>query len=60
MKGRRHTAEQIVRKLHDADRLIAESESMAVVLKQLGSPSRLTTAGASVGVRNCDHALARP
>lgn len=36
MKGRRHTPEQIVRKLHDADRLIAEGKSMAVVLKQLG------------------------
>lgn len=35
MKGRRHTPEQIVRKLHDADRLIAEGKSMAVVLKQL-------------------------
>lgn len=36
MKGRRHTPEQIVRKLHDADRLIAEGKTMAVVLKQLG------------------------
>jgi len=36
MKGRRHTPEQIVRKLHDADRLIGEGKSMAVVLKQLG------------------------
>jgi transposase-like protein len=36
MKGRRHTPEQIVRKLHDADRLIAEGKSMAVVLKHLG------------------------
>ncbi len=36
MKGRRHTPEQIVRKLHDADRLIAEGKSMAIVLKQLG------------------------
>lgn len=35
MKGRRHTPEQIVRKLHDADRLIAEGKSMAIVLKQL-------------------------
>lgn len=35
MKGRRHTPEQIVRKLHEADRLIAEGKSMAVVLKQL-------------------------
>lgn len=36
MKGRRHTPEQIVRKLHEADRLIAEGKSMAVVLKTLG------------------------
>jgi putative transposase len=36
MKGRRHTPEQIVRKLHDADRLIAEGKSMAFVLKALG------------------------
>ena len=36
MKGRRHTPEQIVRKLHDADRLIVEGKTMAVVLKQLG------------------------
>ena len=36
MKGRRHTREQIVRKLHEADRLVAEGKSMAVVLKQLG------------------------
>ena len=36
MKGRRHTPEQIVRKLHEADRLVAESKSMAVVLKTLG------------------------
>ena len=36
MKGRRHTPEQIVRKLHEADRLVAEGKSMAVVLKALG------------------------
>jgi len=35
-EGKAPHAEQIVRKLHDADRLIAESKSMAVVLKQLG------------------------
>ncbi len=35
MKGRRHTPEQIVRKLHEADRLIAEGKSLAVVLKTL-------------------------
>lgn len=36
MKGRRHTPEQIVRKLHDADRLVTEGKSLAVVLKTLG------------------------
>jgi putative transposase len=36
LKGRRHTPEQIVRKLQEADRLVAEGKSMAVVLKQLG------------------------
>ena len=36
MKGRRHTPEQIVRKLHEADRLVVEGKSMSVVLKQLG------------------------
>jgi putative transposase len=36
MKGRRHTPEQIVRKLRDADRMIADGKTMAVVLKQLG------------------------
>ena len=36
MKGRRHTPEQIVRKLREADRLVAEGKSMAVVLKALG------------------------
>ncbi len=35
MKGRRHTPEQIVRKLHEADQLIAEGKSLAVVLKTL-------------------------
>ena len=35
MKGRRHTPEQIVRKLHDADRLIGEGKRLAVVLKHL-------------------------
>jgi putative transposase len=36
LKGRRHTPEQIVRKLHEAGRLVAEGNSMAVVLKALG------------------------
>ncbi len=31
-----HRPEQIVRKLHEADRLVAEGKSMAVVLQQLG------------------------
>ena len=35
MKERRHTPEQIVRKLHDADRLMGEGKSMAIVPKHL-------------------------
>jgi hypothetical protein len=31
----RYTPERIVRKLHEADRIIAEGKTMAVVLKQL-------------------------
>ena len=36
MKGRRHTPEQVVRKLHEADKLVAEGKGLAVVLKALG------------------------
>jgi transposase-like protein len=35
MKGRRHTPEQIVRKLREADRLLGEGQEIADVAKQL-------------------------
>ncbi len=35
MKGRRHTPEQIVRKLREADRLLAEGKAVAEVAKAL-------------------------
>ena len=36
MKGRRHTPEQVVRKLREADRLLGEGKSVAEVAKELG------------------------
>ena len=35
MKGRRHTPEQIVRKLREADRLLGEGQDIAEVAKHL-------------------------
>jgi Transposase. len=35
MKGRRHTPEQVVRKLHEADKLIGQGTDLAAVLKHL-------------------------
>jgi hypothetical protein len=35
MKGRRHTPEQIVRKLREADRLLAEGSDLEAVCRQL-------------------------
>ena len=35
MKRRRHTPEQIVRKLRDADRMLAEGADLALVCRQL-------------------------
>jgi transposase-like protein len=35
MKGRRHTPEQIVRKLREADRLLGEGQDIAEVAKRL-------------------------
>lgn len=35
MKGRRHTPEQVVRKLHEADRVLGEGKDLAAVLKHL-------------------------
>ncbi len=36
MKGRKHTPEQIVRKLQEADRLLGEGKQVAEVAKELG------------------------
>ena len=35
MKGRKHTPEQVVRKLREADRMLAEGKSVAEVAKEL-------------------------
>ena len=35
MKGRRHTPEQVVRKLHEADKLVGQGKDLAAVLKHL-------------------------
>ncbi len=35
MKGRRHTPEQVIRKLRDADRLLADGTELAEVVPQL-------------------------
>ena len=35
MKGRKHTPEQIVRKLREADRLLGEGQDLGAVTKQL-------------------------
>jgi hypothetical protein len=45
MKRRRHTPEQIVRKLREADRLLAEGLQVPEVAKQLEVRRRPTTAG---------------
>ena len=49
MKGRRHTPEQIVRKLHEADRLIAEGKSLAVAADEV-IMHKLKPAGGGGGV----------
>ena len=36
MKGRKHTPEQVVRKLREADRLLSEGKLVAEVAKELG------------------------
>ncbi len=36
MKGRRHTPEQIVRKLREADRMLSEGKNVAEIAKELG------------------------
>jgi len=36
MKRTRHTPEQVIRKLRDADRMLAEQKSVAEIAKELG------------------------
>ena len=46
MKGRRHSPEQIVRKLREADRLLAEGSDVDAVCRQLEiRRARLRTSG---------------
>jgi putative transposase len=45
MKRRRHTPEQIIRKLREADRLVAEGREVPEVAKQLEVSEATTTAG---------------
>ncbi len=40
MKGRRHTPEQVVRKLHKADKLVGQSEDLAAGSKHLEIPEQ--------------------
>jgi hypothetical protein len=44
---KRHSPEQIVRKLVAADRLLAEGEDTAAVCRELGGRKRRITAGAT-------------
>ena len=46
-RGRRHTPEQIVRKLGEADQLLAEGQDAATVAKLLGRRSRRCIGGVS-------------
>jgi hypothetical protein len=45
MARRRHTPEQIKRKLREADRLRGEGAEVADVARHLGHPSRLISGG---------------
>ena len=42
---KRHTPEQVVRKLAQADRMLGEGKDVADVCRELRSPSRPTTGG---------------
>ena len=46
MKRRRHTPEQIIRKLREAERMLAEGSEVPEVAKALEAQSRPSTAGA--------------
>jgi putative transposase len=44
---KRHSPEQVVRKVTTADRLLAEGKDVAAVCRELGCPSRRITGGAT-------------
>src|SRR5258707_15375405 len=43
----RHTPEQVVRKLREADRLLGEGADIAALARHLGMPGRPSTGGAT-------------
>ena len=45
MKRRRHTPEQMIRKLREAERLLGEGKTIPEAAKELGSASRRITGG---------------
>jgi putative transposase len=47
VKGRRHTPEQIVRKLREADRMLGEGKAVAEVAKELGVSEHTSAVGAT-------------
>jgi hypothetical protein len=47
MKGRRHTPEQVIRKLRDAERMIGEGRTIPEERRSWGSASRPITGGAT-------------
>jgi len=53
MKGRRHTPEQIVRKLREADRLLAEGADVPAVSRHLEISVPTISAGGP-NTRPCD------
>ena len=56
MKGRRHTPEQVVRKLKEADRLLGEGQELPEVCKTLEvSEATYHRLGAQYGGMKADH-----
>ena len=45
MKRRKHTPEQIIRKLREAEQMLSEGKTMGEEQRPWGSPSRPCTAG---------------
>jgi len=46
-RRRRHTPEQVVRKLREADRLLGEGADIAALARHLEMPGRPSTGGAT-------------